>query len=55
MIAETQQRCAEQRSAREIKAPRGFGLQGAPGSGGASYCNPADWFCNYLSLRAETN
>ena len=28
---------------------------GVAGSGGASYCNPADWFCNYLSMRADPN
>ena len=28
---------------------------GVAGSGGASYCNPADWFCSYLSLRADPN
>jgi hypothetical protein len=28
---------------------------GVAGSGGASYCNPADWFCNYLSYGAGPN
>lgn len=28
---------------------------GVAGSGGASYCNPSDWFCNYLSLGAGPN
>jgi len=28
---------------------------GVAGSGGASYCNPRDWFCNYLSLGAGPN
>lgn len=28
---------------------------GVAGSSGGSYCNPADWFCNYLSLGAGPN
>ena len=28
---------------------------GVSGSGGASFCNPSDWFCNDLTLGAEVN
>ena len=28
---------------------------GVSGSGGASFCNPSDWFCNDLTLGAEPN
>jgi hypothetical protein len=28
---------------------------GASGSGGGSYCNPSDWFCNDLALGTAAN